>query len=210
MAGDGRQGFAGDGGPAIRAESAERQIVGNCDNTVMGLLTSWTAGTGRVPGEVLPVDRRHQDRFLRMEVSSSWYRAVRRCQPQSSPDQWGGVGIGQRPTSPSPHCPRSLDIATGDLTWIAAEQTVVPCAGPAISGRAASTMFLSTCLRRRASGDLFVSERDFSGLAFGVAEARASGTIVIYRRRTRRGRRTARHLTWCMTAASSSLPLSGL
>ena len=171
VAGTGKRGFSGDGGPAVRAEI-------NVDNWAgiavarNGTVYFSDSGNGRVR-EVL------QDGVIKTLVgggrlplpdrAGETVPALRAALPNLA-----GVALGPR---------GNLAIATslvvsldrdGDLTWIAGSAQFVPWCKTCDIGE--GNFHNADQLAYDGGGDLLISSDDFP-VGFGVAEVRASGTI---------------------------------
>ena len=171
VAGDGRQGFGGDGGPAIRAElrigkSSGIAIASN------GTVYFSDSGNGRVR-EVLPdgviKTVAGGGRLPLPDRAGETVPALRAALPNLA-----GVALGPRGNlAIAASLVVSLD-RDGDLTWIAGSKQFVPWCRTCNIGE--GNFHNVDQLAYDGVGDLFVSSDNFP-VGFGVAEVRASGTI---------------------------------
>lgn len=171
IAGDGRQGFAGDGGPAIRAELQ----VGRWSGIAIarnGTIYFSDSGNGRVR-EVLP------DGIIETVAGGGRLPLPDRAGekvPALRAALSDPLGVALGPTG-------SLAIAAplvislerdGDLTWIAGAKRFVPWCKTCDIGE--DNFYDADQLAYDGAGDLLVSS-DNIPVGYGVAEVRANGTI---------------------------------
>jgi hypothetical protein len=171
VAGDGRQGFAGDGGPAIRAELR----VGRWSGIAIarnGTVYFSDSGNDRVR-EVLP------DGIIETVAGGGRLPLPDRVGEKvpalraALPDPLG-VALGPRGNlAIAASLVVSLDRAR-DLTWIAGSKQFVPWCRTCDIGE--GNLYDADQLAYDGAGDLLVSSDDFP-VGFGVAEVRVGGTI---------------------------------
>jgi hypothetical protein len=171
VAGDGRQGFAGDGGPAIRAELR----VGRWSGIVIarnGTIYFSDSGNGRVR-EVLP------DGIIETVAGGGRLPLPDRAGekvPALRAALSDPLGVALGPTGNlaiAASLVVSLD-RDGDLTWIAGSKQFVPWCRTCDIGE--GNFYNADQLAYDGPGDLLVSNDNFP-VGFGVAEVRASGDI---------------------------------